>query len=51
MDALSTVEREDELVSLFFPGLCILVAKQSIAAPYSAANTLAVVSTSRISEL
>ena len=45
MNALFAMEGEDELVSL------ILVAKQSIAVPNSAANTLAVVSTSWIAML
>jgi len=51
MNALSAMEREDELVSLFTPGFGILVAKRSIAVPHSAAITLAAVSTSRISML
>ena len=45
-------EREDKLVSLFTQALVfILVAKQSIAVPYSAASPLVVVPTSRISVL
>jgi hypothetical protein len=52
MNALSAMEREDELVSLFLPQtLGVLVAKQSIAVHRSAAITLAAVSTSRISTL
>jgi hypothetical protein len=51
MNALSAMEREDELVSLFTPPFRFLVAKRSIAVPHSAAITLVAVSTSRISML
>ena len=51
MNALSAMEREDELVSLSLPPLFgfPFVAKQSIVVPHSAATTPAAVSTSRIS--
>jgi hypothetical protein len=51
MNALSAMEREDELVSFFTPDFGFLVAKHSIAVHRSAAITPAAVSTSRISTL
>lgn len=50
INALSAMEREDELVSFFIPSVRFsFVAKQSITAPHSAATTPAAVSTSKIS--
>ena len=49
-NALSAMEREDELVSLF-TGLGILVAERLTLVSHSAAITLAAVSTSRTSML
>lgn len=48
-NALSSVEREDEFVSLYSPRFCILAAKRSIAVPHSAAITSAAILTFRIS--
>ena len=47
-DALSAMEREDELVSLFTPGFVFSLLSNRLPFPHSAAITLAVDSPSRI---